>query len=202
MRKLYTIIVLLVVLFALGLLPKQIHMPERVPLVKVVRVDSVKPVTKRPQGVLIKKQIPKKGVRAFMHSIGRMESKNNYKATNSIGMLGKYQFSPRTIRAMGFKVSNEEFLNNPALQDRVMLAFMRDNKRSLAPIIRKFNGQTVNGVRVSPSGVLAAAHLAGVGGVLSFFYPEKYGHYRTGDSNGATVAMYMEKFGHYNMEGM
>ena len=102
---------------------------------------------------------------------------------------------------MGFRVSRDEFLEDPELQDRVMLAFMKDNKRSLRSVIRKFNGQTVNGVDVTTSGILAASHLAGIGGVLSFFYPERY-QYRTYDDNGASVAMYMKKFGGFDMRGL
>jgi hypothetical protein len=169
-----------------------------------------KPVTpvvvapSKPAGVLIKKKKPRMrsgGVKIFMHKIGQMESKNNHRATNSLGMLGRYQFDPRTIRAMGFRVGREEFLGDPDIQDRVMLAFIKDNKRSLRGVIRKYHGQEVNGIQVTESGILAAAHLAGVGGVLAFFYPEKYA-YKTSDSNGATVAMYMKKFGHINMTGI
>lgn len=157
-------------------------------------------------GVLIKRKPiqrkTKKGeTRKFMHKIALMESKNNPLAINRLGMLGLYQFSPRTIKAMGFDVSNEEFLSDTDLQDRVMIKFMKDNRRSLRALIKRYDGQVINGVLVTPSGVLAAVHLAGVGGVLAFFYPEKY-NYSTGDSNGATVAMYMKKFGGYNLSDL
>lgn len=190
MNRIFTLILALIVVFA-GY-AKATHTP--VPL---------KPAVVKPDGtgVLIKKKAPKKGVRAFMHSIGKMESKNNHKAVNSLGMLGRYQFDPRTIRAMGFKVTRQEFLNNPELQDRVMLAFMRDNKRSLRHIIKKYDGKVVNGVKVTESGILASSHLAGVGGVLAFFNPSKY-TYKTSDSNGASVAMYMKKFSDYDMRGL
>lgn len=176
------------------------------------RPPVVKPVTIQtpPDGTTVKKDTtkPKKkalstssGVRAFMRLMSKIESNHNCKAVNPYGMMGCYQFSPKTVKAMGFHVTQEEFLNDKNLQDRVMLKFMRDNRRSLKGVIEKFSGQVVNGVRVSEAGILGSSHLAGVGGVLSFFYPEKYS-YRGVDANGATVAMYMEKFEHFDVSGL
>lgn len=175
---------------------------------KVAAPAPVSIQTPKPDGtgVLIKKKTIKRKTktgetRKFMHKIALMESKNNPLAINRLGMLGKYQFSPRTIKAMGFSVSKEEFLTNTDLQDRVMIKFMKDNRRSLRALIKRYRGQEINGIRITESGILAASHLAGVGGVLAFFYPEKY-NYSTGDSNGATVAMYMKKFGGYNLSDL
>lgn len=196
MGRLFVLIISILIVFA-GY-AKATHRDVIVP----VSAPVVAPVKKDGTGVIIRKTIPKRGVRAFMSRISHMESKNNCKAVNSLGMLGCYQFDPRTIRAMGFKVDHQEFLNNRDIQDKVMLAFMKDNKRSLRKIIQKYDGKVVNGVEVTESGVLASAHLAGVGGVLSWFYPEKYGKYRTYDDNGASVQMYMKKFAHYDMRGL
>lgn len=139
-----------------------------------------------------------KGLHEFLHSVGYFESENKYTAVNEIGMLGRYQFHPRTIKELGYTVTPKQFLQNTKLQDSVMVQYMRDNRRELKPLIKKYAGRVVRGVHVTESGILAAAHLAGTGGVWSWFYPNKY-HYGTVDKNGASVKLYMKKFGGYNM---
>jgi hypothetical protein len=151
----------------------------------------------------IKKEeiIIKGGVKDFMRTMSRIESNHKHDVVNQFGMLGKYQFSPKTIKALGFDISNEEFLNDPQLQDEVMLAFMKNNKQTLKKLIRNYHGQVVNDVLVTEAGILAGAHLVGPGGVLAFFYPEKYPH-KTVDGNGTSVVYYMNKFKHYDMSGL
>lgn len=165
------------------------------------KADTATIVSKKDGTVVIKKKVPRKGVRAFMHKMSKLESNHDYRAVNRLGMLGRYQFSPRTIKAMGFDVSNEEFLESPELQDEVMLKFMRDNRRSLRSLIKKYHGQVVHGVEITEAGILSSAHLVGVGGVLAFFYPDRY-TYRTQDSNGTTVKYYLTAFKDFDMSGL
>jgi hypothetical protein len=134
----------------------------------------------------------------FMTKLAKIESDNDPRAVNRFGMMGKYQFSPRTLRLMGFKVSREEFLNNEELQDSALIAYMKENRRILSRIIRKYENTYVNGVYVTRSGILASAHLAGHGGVWAFFDPEKHS-YATADANGTSVEMYMKKFANYHI---
>lgn len=141
----------------------------------------------------------KKELITFLHRMARVESDNNPRATNRFGMLGKYQFHPHTIRSVGIRTTRKEFLNNEELQDTAMVRYMKANENELSDIIRKFDGKTVRGVKVTKSGILASAHLVGTMGVRSFFYPSKY-HYKTKDANGTTVAMYMKKFANYNLQ--
>lgn len=135
----------------------------------------------------------------FMHQMSMVESNNTLHAVNRFGMMGKYQFSPRTLKAMGIDVSQEEFLRNEELQDSAMVRLMKSNRRALRQIIARYHGKTVNGVYVTESGILAGAHLVGAGGVLAFFYPEKYS-YNTVDGNGTSVVYYMNKFANYDIE--
>jgi peptidoglycan hydrolase CwlO-like protein len=57
--------------------------------------------------------IQKTGLELFLHSLGEYESNNDYTKVNKWGYLGKYQFSKRTLRGLGYKVKPEVFLNNP-----------------------------------------------------------------------------------------
>ena len=137
-----------------------------------------------------------KGHSNFLHAIGFRESTNNYKAVNQFGYLGKYQFGRKTLNAIGFKkVSNREFLSNPSIQEQAMLILLKRNKRTLRREIKKYVGKTINGVYITESGLLAAAHLAGAGNVKKFFR-KGYEFY---DGNGTKMTSYMVKFANYNL---
>ena len=132
----------------------------------------------------------------FLQDIGFRESTNDYKAVNQFGYLGKYQFGRKTLNAIGFKgVSNREFLANPSIQEEAMLVLLKRNKRTLRREIKKYVGQTVNGVYITESGLLAAAHLAGAGNVRRFFRKG----YEFEDGNGTKMTSYMVKFSNYDL---
>lgn len=159
-------------------------------------VLTYKPVAKKP---VKKKNTTYRGdLLAFMNKLAKIESDNNPKVVNRFGMMGKYQFSPRTLRLMGFTESKEEFLNNEPLQDSALVMYMKENRHILRNIIRKYDGTYHRGVYVTKSGILASAHLAGHGGVMAFFDPEKH-NYATADANGTTVELYMTKFANYRI---
>lgn len=137
------------------------------------------------------------GLSEFMNAIAKIESRGNTKAVNQFGMVGKYQFSPKTLRLLGYEAT-DEFLNNEAVQDSAMVLFTKNNYFLLRKVIVEFNGTVKDGVTITKSGLLAGAHLVGTGGVLSWLYPEKY-FYRTVDGNGVSIAYYVQKFGGYNI---
>lgn len=132
---------------------------------------------------------------AFLNAIGHQESGNRYHIVNRYGYMGKYQFGKSTLKTIKIKVSKTEFLNNPELQEEAMLKLLRYNKKRLQKYIDKFDGQTINGILITESGLLAAAHLGGAGSVKKWF--------RTGkvkkDGNGIKITSYMERFSGYNL---
>ena len=132
---------------------------------------------------------------AFLDAIGFKESGNRYDIVNRFGYMGKYQFGKRTLRGLGFKITKEEFLTSPVIQEKAMTALLNQNKRSLRKYIRKYNNQIVHGVLVTESGLLAAAHLGGAGSVKKWF---RTGKVRT-DGNGVAITTYMIKFQGYNL---
>ena len=97
----------------------------------------------------------------FLNAIGHRESTNRYDVVNRWGYMGKYQFGRSTLKGLGFKVTKQEFLNNPQLQEEAMMALLLHNKEKLQKYIDVFDGQTVNGMLITESGILAAAHLGG-----------------------------------------
>lgn len=173
----------------LGLNPRKsvVHSP-------ILSYPAVRVIASRPK----RKKIYAGDMRDFMRHMARIESGNDAHAVNRFGMLGKYQFSPHTIRALGIKTTKEEFLNNEKLQDLAMLQYMKDNYEELRPLVQHKIGTYHNGVLITKSGVIASAHLVGTTGVCAYFYPEKCSH-RTKDGNGTTVAMYMKKFANYKV---
>ena len=134
---------------------------------------------------------------AFLDAIGFRESSGNYKAVNRFGYLGKYQFGRATLNAIGFKnVSNREFLANPSIQEKAMLTLLKRNKHTLRREIKKYVGKTINGIYITESGILAAAHLGGAGNVKKFFRKG----YEFKDGNGTKMTSYMVKFADYDLK--
>ena len=133
----------------------------------------------------------------FLEDIGMRESSGNYKAVNQFGYLGKYQFGRRTLDALGYNnVSNREFLENESLQEEAMYALLTHNRKILRRQISKYVGQTVGGIYITESGLLAAAHLAGPGNVKRFLRKG----YEFKDGNGTKMTSYMIKFSNYRLE--
>ena len=60
------------------------------------------------------------------------------------------------------------FLNNPILQEKAFEANASRNKWILRRDIKRSVGKKVNGVLITESGILAAAHLAGPGSVKKY----------------------------------
>ena len=133
----------------------------------------------------------------FLDDIGFRESSNNYRAVNQFGYLGKYQFGRKTLNSLGFEdISNREFLENESIQEEAMYALLNHNKRILRRQIQKYHGETIHGVYITESGILAAAHLAGAGNVRKFFRKG----YEFKDGNGTKMTSYMILFSGYKLE--
>lgn len=131
----------------------------------------------------------------LIEAIGQLESNNRYDVVNRYGFMGKYQFSPRTVAYLGYDVTREQFLNNPELQDSVMVSYLRSNYSSLQHHIMVYGYTIHNGVYITPSSVLAGAHFAGARGMKRFLE----NNVGTTDSNGMTITRYMEKFTDYEL---
>ena len=131
----------------------------------------------------------------FKEALAFKESQGNYFTVNTYGYLGKYQFGKETLKLIGvYNPSN--FLNNPELQEKAFLANAERNKWILRREITNFVGKKVNGVKVTESGILAAAHLAGPGNVKK--YLRSYGEDNFADGYGTTISYYMKKFSGYD----
>ena len=131
----------------------------------------------------------------LMDAIGELESNGRYDAVNRFGFMGKYQFSPRTLKHLGHDVTREQFLNSPQLQDSVMVQYLRDNYTNLEHHIMIYGYTMHNGIYLTPSSILAGAHFAGARGMKKFLE----NNVGTTDSNGMTITKYMERFTDYEL---
>ena len=162
------------------------------------------------------KLLEEKDFKAFANALGERESSNNYQAVNAFGYLGRWQFGMARLCDLGYTerkegysgysnsafrwksgYSQDWFLNNPDIQDRIFLKHCR----KLAEIIKRNFGQSlgfkVNGIQITLSGLIAGAHLGGIGGVSKFLDRRD-----TKDQLGTSVSDYVKKFAGYNLENM
>lgn len=132
----------------------------------------------------------------FCYDLGLSESSGNYRAVNRLGYLGKYQFGRSTLRWVGI-YNTSKFLNSPLLQEKAFKALISKNKWVLRDYIDEFNGQTISGVKISESGLLAAAHLGGAGNVMKFL--DSNGAIVFEDANNVPITKYMMRFVDYDI---
>jgi len=137
-----------------------------------------------------------KGHNEFLNAIGHRESGNRYEIVNKFGYMGKYQFGKSTLKGLGFKVTQDEFLNSPYIQEKAMQSLLEHNHKKLKKQINKYCGQYYQGIYITESGILAAAHLAGAGNVRRFFRKG----YEFKDGFGTTMTSYMIQFSGYNLD--
>jgi hypothetical protein len=127
------------------------------------------------------------------------ESGNNFDAYNDEGYNGRSQFGQARLddwsAANGApRLNLEEFRKNPELQKEVEKWHFGDinayiDKNNFA----QYDGQTIDGVEMSRSGMVAMAHLGGKGGLTEFL--KTNGKYNPADSNGTRLADYARKHG-------
>lgn len=139
----------------------------------------------------------------FINDLGHNESLNNWLCINRIGCFGEWQFAESTLHCLGYKsITLKKFRKNPEI-------FPRELQRSaLESLIRvnlallknydHFIGDTIQGVVVTKSGLIAAAHLGGAGSTRQFLRSD--GNINSKDALGTSIRDYMRKFRDYDLE--
>ena len=166
--------------------------------VKITEVSSIEVeklvVTKE---IEIKAEVIKEvpNLNLFLNDIGFRESSNRYDVVNQYGYMGKYQFGIKTLESLGIDTTKKEFLSSPDLQEEAMITLLKSNQHNLRRQIKKYDGKLVNGILVTESGLLAAAHLGGPGSVKKWL--------RSGedfrDGNGTKITSYIKTFNGYDL---
>ncbi len=136
-----------------------------------------------------------KSYTGFKEAVAFKESRGNYKVINEFGYMGKYQFGKGTLSLIGIKDTNS-FISSPELQEAAFYANASRNKWILIRDIERFEGKVINGIEITESGILAAAHLAGPGSVKQ--YLRSWGANGFSDAFGTSIGFYMKKFAGYD----
>ena len=155
----------------------------------------------------------------FLNDLGARESGGDYKAFNRYGYAGKYQMGEMALIDCGYykkpskKYNNDwsgifigkdgvnsiqDFLNNPTAQENAQIIFKKKQWNYLKAVgADKYLGQNINGYIITASGLLAGAHLKGVGSVIDYL---KSGGKNVGkDAFGTSVENYIKNFANYDV---
>ena len=155
----------------------------------------------------------KNGFREFAYLLGQRESNNDYEAKNSFGYLGAYQFGMARLCDLGlterikegmsndcFKwkdgMSEDMFLNSPEVQDQLFFRHCTDLAGTINKEFGNEIGKQKNGVIITLSGLIAGAHLLGLGGVRNFINKGEVGK----DGYNTSIKDYIQSFAGFNLD--
>ena len=149
----------------------------------------------------IKHTVPfiKKDFIGFKEFLGFFESGSDYKKINRLGYLGKYQFGKSTLKVLKIDYLKNDFINEPALQEKAFLMNVMRNKWILRREISRFNGLVISDMFITESGIIAAAHLSGPGNVKKFLRSYCDSELDLKDANGTKISDYLKTFKNYNI---
>lgn len=157
----------------------------------------------------------------YLSRLARMESGNNPGARNDYGYLGLYQMGEQALTEAGYyrpdgtarndwrgswtgkdSVRNmADFLSRPSVQTQAVTAFSASQWSQIKNLdLDGYLEQTVGGVLITPSGLLAGAHLVGVGGLRRFL--SSGGTASVRDGNGTSIATYLSALGGFDVSAV
>jgi Ca2+-binding RTX toxin-like protein len=152
---------------------------------------------------------------AFLDALGDRGSNGNYAAKNSYGYLGKCQFGELALRDVGYYTydgtsandwklaywtgkdgvdNKSEFLANHSAQESAI----REYTTLQCQYVKQawaYEGQVLDGVKITVSGILAGAHLVGAGNLNKYLLSG--GDTVPTDGYGVAVETYVKQFAGY-----
>jgi hypothetical protein len=137
-----------------------------------------------------------KSFTGFAQKMAYKESRGILHLVNPYGYMGKYQFGRSTLRTVGI-YDFQEFLRNAEWQDEAFKALIARNKWELRKEIEKYCGRVINGVEITESGLVAAAHLGGAGSVKKYLRSNGRNGFK--DGFGTSLSSYIRKFSNYDI---
>lgn len=150
-----------------------------------------------------------KGYEEFLDALGARESGNDYSIENAFGFLGRWQFGKPRLYDAGISLDNyspkglnkrrlfskKDFLaNKDNIQDKIMTWHVYNLADSCKRKYSTVLGKEINGVVITLSGLVAGAHLKGIGGVNQFLKGND-----NSDALGTKISEYISKFGGYEL---
>lgn len=154
----------------------------------------------------------------FLERLASHESSGKYNVVSASGTyLGRYQLGNTAFRDIGFKdndnhwtdlarllevYDNDSFLKNEIAQEvAILYALRKDYLYVLTNGDDSRIGENADGVKVTTSGLIGAAHLVGAGAIHDAFSGEKSWD-ETKDGNGVKATVYMEEMGGLDLSGV
>ncbi len=160
-----------------------------------------------------------KTLEAFLVALRMMESDGNYQAVNSLSFLGAYQFGEAALTDLGFVHSDgdaydnnygggwtgkhginsaDEFLGSKRAQDRAMEEWLIVMWKQIELHgVDHYTWSEVEGVTMTPSGMLAGAHLLGAKSLGK--YAKSNGRTDPQDPYGTSLSTYVEQLNGYEV---
>ena len=145
----------------------------------------------------------------FLTDLGHRESSGNYETKNEFGFMGRWQFGKARLYDLGISIDGwhptgqpqkkviswVEFKKDTLLQDMTVIKHVKDLKYQLMrkPFV-DYYGKEIMGVPITLSGLVAGAHLKGIGGVKQFLEGKD-----NADAYNTKISEYISKFGDYNL---
>jgi hypothetical protein len=153
----------------------------------------------KPKNEKIKEFIAK----LFQREAGGIVNATKTDSTGTNTYIGAFQFSKSALKELGLgHITIDKFKNNPNIfpyeeQEKALMKYMDLNEYYLRRYM-SYIGKEINGVEITKSGILAAAHLVGQGKVKKFL--SSNGKKDPRDGNGVRCSTYMKEFGGYDIE--
>ena len=160
-----------------------------------------------------------KTLQQFLNDLGARESGGNYRAFNKYGYAGKYQMGEAALVDAGYyqKISRiynndwsgkflgkdeiysiQDFLNNSKAQENAQIIFKKKQWGYLKAVgALNYLGLIINSILITPSGLLAGAHLKGAGSVIQ--YLKSGGKNIQKDGFGTSIESYIKQFANYDV---
>jgi integrating conjugative element protein (TIGR03758 family) len=156
----------------------------------------------------------------FLHDLGVRESGLKPAKVNGYGYTGLFQMGEAAMIDAGYYKSDgtakndwkgvftgkngisslNDFKNNPDAQIKAIADYEAVQWNVIQNLgLSSYIGQTINGVQITQSGLIAGAHLVGYGGLQK--YLSSNGTKDVPDGNGTPISQYIQKFGGYTIGG-
>jgi len=138
----------------------------------------------------------------FINDLGYSESGNNWQSVNQIGCFGEWQFGESTLKYLGYrKITLKKFQAHPEIfpRDVQLKALKTLIKVNLMLLLQyeHFIGDSINGVVITKSGMIAASHLGGAGSLQK--YLDSNGKINKKDVLGTSITDYLKRFSYYDL---
>jgi len=164
---------------------------------------------------IIKSTIQLKSTKDYFKKLAFKESSNTWDTVRYVTKrnkripvyVGKYQFGNMAFKDIKSDVRVKDFVNDPSIwtseqQDLDLIKLLNNNKHYLRKKnnfkgYKHYIGTTINGVDMTESGILTAAHLVGNRGVKRFL--KSNGKVDPVDGNGTKCSHYMDEFKNYQL---